>query len=168
MLLMKRKGKVFQPAPLERKRELLLNCWSRKRKTWTRTRTRIAFWYASSNQSAMNYVIFNLISVPSVHSLPPVLSSGTCRMQEPLHNTTKTISWCGSRLEYPPRFSPEHQIIIRGFVLEACIKLIAHTGNRARKITYKNGFHLALMLLLKNTTHFTHLSSRVIYSELTC
>lgn len=93
---------------------------------------------------------FNLISAPSVHPPPPFVSSGTCWMQQPLHNTTKTISLCGSRLEFPPLLSPEHQIIIRGFMSGACIKLIAHTGNRARRITYKNGFHLALVLLLEN------------------
>lgn len=106
----------------------------------------------------MNYVLFNLISAPSVHPPPSFLFSGTCRMQQPLHNTTKTISSCGSRLEYLPLVSPEHQIIIRGFMLQTCIKLIAHTGNRARRITYRNGFHLALVLLLENMFHTLHSS----------
>lgn len=105
----------------------------------------------------MNYVLFNLISTP-VRRPPPFLFSGTCQMHQPLHNTTKTISSCGSRLEYPPLVSPEHQIIIKGFMLQACIKLIAHTGNRARRITYRNGFHLALVLLLENMLHTLHSS----------
>lgn len=129
------------------KKGFLLKWWSSERKT----RTRSACWCASSSRCAMNYVFFNLISAPSVRlPPPPFLSSGTCRTQQPLHNTTKTISSCGSRLEYPPLLSPEHQMIIRGFMLGACIKLIAHTGNRARRITYRNGFHLALVLALEN------------------
>lgn len=155
----------------EGKKESVSTCNIRNRKqlllklTWTQAG--IALWHASSNQSALNYVIFNLISAPCVHPPPPFPSSGTCRTQQPLHNTTKTISLCGSRLEYPLLLFPEHRIIIRGFMLGACVKLIAHTSDRARGITNRKWISPCARVIVGKcalqSTNYSHPSSCVIF-----